>query len=300
MLAPIILFVYKRPEHTLKTLQALAVNKYASESELFVFADGPKENATDEDLEHIRATRAVISKFKGCASVNLIEREKNLNLEENVISGVTEIIDRYGKVIVLEDDIITAPNFLAYCNQGLDMYQEDKSVYSINGFMFAIDFKSDFDTFLCPLATSSWGWATWKDRWATFEHEVEDVSIFENNEYLRKRFDLADYQYFDMLKQLNTWDIRWYYTAFLRNGLGLFVTRSLTDNIGFDGSGTHGTSDSFNINLYQGEINIKKKEKIDLRKYSALTQYFIRPKLPQQSPSLIRRILIKIKRRLSA
>ncbi|WP_428328419.1 hypothetical protein [Mucilaginibacter sp.] len=273
-LAPIILFIYKRPDHTRRVLEALQKNMYASNSVLYVFADGAKNNASAEDLKVIEQTRAVIKEKKWCKEVTLIIRETNMNLEDNVIDGVTQIVQKHGKVVVLEDDIITSPYFLKYCNDGLKMYGDTKSVFSINAFMFPIDFETEPTTFLCPLATSSWGWATWADRWAKFETEPKYVDALEDNWMLRSRFNFGSTNHFSMLKYMNTWDLRWYYTAFINNGVGVFPTKSLTKNIGFDGSGTHGGNEDLEQDIYLSEFPLVYQSSINLNAYSKLLYYF--------------------------
>src|ERR1035437_2685316 len=155
-LAPIILFVYNRPKHTRQTLEALSRNSLAQKSELIVFADGIKEDATQEQRDTIHEVRSIVKEQQWCGKVTLIESTVNRGIEESEIDGITTIVNTYGKVIVLEDDIITASSFLSYMNDGLEMYATNQNVYSINGYMFPIDFGNNFDTFLCPLGTSAW------------------------------------------------------------------------------------------------------------------------------------------------
>jgi hypothetical protein len=236
MLAPVVLFVYNRPFHTEQTLNALEKNEKATETVLYIFADGLKENAGNMEEENSAEVRKIIQKNWQFKEIHLIEREKNWGLAENVINGVTEIVNQYGKIIVLEDDLITSPYFLSYCNEALDLYENDKNVYAVNAFQFPLG-VSEFETFLCPLGTSSWGWATWADRWNVFEKVPKYKNLIQNNEYLRNRFNFAGYDYAKMLDNPKSWAIRWYYSVFIQNGLGLFPTISLVQNIGFDGSG---------------------------------------------------------------
>lgn len=273
-LAPVILFIYNRPNHTRKTLEALQKNVYAADSVLYVFADGPKDNAGEDDLQKIKQARSVVKEEPWCKEVILIAREKNMNLEDNVIDGITQVINQHGKAIILEDDLITSPYFLQYCNNGLKMYEDVKQVFAINGFMFPVEFQKEAGTFLCPIATSAWGWATWADRWNQFEAQPQYISEIENNKFLRNRFNIGDHDFLSMLKNLNTWDIRWYYTAFIRNGLGLFPTHSLIKNIGFDGSGTHEGNNAAQQDVYLLPIKIKYQNTIAIDYYLKVLGYF--------------------------
>lgn len=278
-LAPVILFIYNRPGHTRQTLTALSANDLAALSTLYVFADGPKAGATAAELDVIAQTRSVVEERQWCKEVVLISREHNLELEDNVIDGVTQVVRRHGKVIVLEDDIITSPYFLRYCNQALKLYEGAKQVFSINGFMFPISFDGPAGTFLSPVAASSWGWATWADRWELFEHSPQFINEIVNDAFLQARFNIGIDNKTVMLKYMNTWDIRWYYTAFVRNGLGLFPTRSLVKNIGFDGSGTHKGNENLQQDLYPGEVPVIYNDTIHLGHYSRTLNYLKEPPL---------------------
>lgn len=272
-LAPIVLFVYNRPWHTQQTLNALAKNIFAAECDLFVFADGPKTNDAAE-LGKISETRKIIAGQQGFKSVTITRRDKNIGLASNVIEGLNSIFAKHESAIILEDDLITAPYFLDYCNRGLEMYKDDKHVFSINGFMFPIDFKNEEGAFLCPLATSSWGWASWADRWKHFENSPGQINEIQQNSMIRARFNLADYDYAAMLNNKNSWAVKWYYTAFIRNAVGLFPTKTLIENIGFDGSGTHPGNTSLYKDMVLTPLNMEKQERINLGLYARLLDYF--------------------------
>jgi hypothetical protein len=278
-LAPVVLFIYNRPNHVRKTLEALSQNLLADQSALYVFADGPKVQATAADLKSISEARAVVGEKKWCKEVVLVERERNMNLEDNIIDGITTVINRHGKAIMLDDDLITSPYFLQYCNSGLDIYKNHKQVFSINSYMLPIDFETPPETFLSPVATSSTGWATWADRWSLFEETPAFIPDIDADVFLQDRFNVGLMNKMYMLKFMNTWDIRWYYTAFIRNGLGVFTTRSLTLNIGFDGSGTHKGGEDLIQELYIDPMPVIYQESINLRHYSKFLN-FVKPDPP--------------------
>ncbi|MBA2613900.1 MAG: glycosyltransferase family 2 protein [Bacteroidetes bacterium] len=272
-LAPVVLFIYNRPKHTEQTLESLKKNKLSAETILYVFADGPKSNATAVDKKNITDTRQLLKTLTGFKQVITVEKEKNEGLATSVISGVTEIINKHGKVIVLEDDLLLSSYFLEYMNQGLSIYNNVTNVYSINAYMFPI-VSDKTDTFLSPLATSSWGWATWADKWSAFEKEIKFKEVIRSNPFIRKRFNFSDYNYADTLEMSSSWAIKWYYSVFIRNGLGVFPTRSLVQNIGFDGSGTHGAKAFEEPVLFEGEIKIEKKQVIDMEYYAKMLDFF--------------------------
>jgi len=278
MKSPVVLFVYNRPWHTRQTLEALANNYLADQSELYIYADGPKENSSEIEIESIKKVRKIIREKQWCKLVHIIESESNHGLAASIIRGVSEVNNKHKKVIVLEDDILTSPWFLSYMNEALDVYQHVSNVFSVSGYMFPIQ-TSKRGIVLLPF-TSIWGWGTWKERWEAFDWNLNQKEYIENNAFLKTRFNLADYNYTEMLKNANSWAIRWYYSVFVRNGLTVFPTISLVKNIGFDGSGIHCPSNE--IFLSQGiemnKIEVEKVDRIDLEFYAKILDFFTEEK----------------------
>jgi hypothetical protein len=246
-LAPIVLFVYNRPDHTQETVEALSYNTLASESELFIYSDAPKNETAIEKVSEVRRFIKTICGFK---SVTIIEQDKNWGLAASIIDGVTTVINQYGKTIVLEDDIVTSPFFLKFMNDALDFYQSESKVWSISGYNYPIS-NEGLPSYYFLRSTSSWGWATWKDRWGYFEKipqnlmnifSKEDIFHFNINGSINLWGQIID-NYND---KIDTWAIFWYAVVFQNNGLVLYPAQSFVENIGFDGSGEHcGKNSSF-------------------------------------------------------
>jgi hypothetical protein len=256
-LASVILFVYNRPEHTKKTVDALKLNQLAAESPLFIFSDGNK-NETDKNA--VAEVRNYISKISGFKEINIFLRDKNLGLAESVISGVTEIINKFGKAIVLEDDIVTSKYFLKFMNEALDFYEDDKRIYSISGYNFPIRVPKfyQYKIYISP-RPSSWGWATWKDRWEKVEWKNSNYKNFINDKEQIKKFNMGGDDLIRMLKnqisgKINSWAIRWAFAHYQNEGYCLFPVKSFAKNIGADRSGVHTRrTNKFNVDIYEGE-----------------------------------------------
>lgn len=240
-LAPIALFVYNRPVHTRQVVESLQKNALAKESELFVYSDASK---TEVPAESVRTVREYIRTINGFKSVTIIERDRNLGLANSIIDGVTMMVNRYGRVIVLEDDLVVSAYFLEYMNEALERYQKDERVMQISGHMFPAEFAATTDAVFLPM-TTSWGWATWRRAWEYFDPQSTGYSRLKADAALRKRFNLdGAYDYFSMLEEqlkgrVDSWAVRWNLSVFVRGGLTLFPRATLVTNIGFDGSGTH-------------------------------------------------------------
>lgn len=236
--APIALFVYNRPKHTRKTVEALLANPEAIDSDLFIFSDAAKNKASELSVAEVRKYVHEISGFK---SVKIIERESNFGLAKSIIEGVTLLCAEYGRVIVLEDDIVTCPFFLQFMNMSLDKYALEPTVWHISGWNYPIDSDGLEDAFFWRLM-NCWGWATWQDRWLHFEKNPQRLIQTWRTEDIYK-FNLNGVQ--NVWKQitynyngkLNTWAVFWYATIFEHKGLCLNPTVSMVENIGLDGSG---------------------------------------------------------------
>lgn len=266
MLAPILLFAYNRPRHLQHTVEALAHNPLAQESELFVFSDGAR---TEDDREDVELVRSYIHTIEGFKTVHRIERDRNYGLAANIIDGVTDIVNRYGRVIVLEDDLVTAPGFLQFMNDALDTYADEPRVGHIQAYDFTQNPRLP-ETFLIKF-TGSWGWATWQRAWQHFNPDGQYLLNELHRRHLTRRFDFnGKYGFTRMLRRQvegknNSWAIRWNASLFLQDILSLNVGRSLVQNEGFDGSGTHCGAD----HLYEARMY---KERLRVEKISPVTE----------------------------
>ncbi len=237
-LAPIVLFVYNRLSHTQQTIEALQKNELASESELFIYSDAAK---TAQDIEPVETVRSYINKIDGFKKITIIERDKNLGLAASIISGVTEIINQYGKVIVLEDDLVTSPYFLTFMNNALDSYKDEPKVMHVSGWNYPIDTQDLGDAFFW-YTMNCWGWATWDDRWRYFKKDP-DYLVKTWSKKKIKAFNLGgNYKFWRQVLdnksgKISTWAVFWYASIFEQKGLCLNPSHSFVVNIGHDGSG---------------------------------------------------------------
>lgn len=277
-LAPILLFVYNRPQHVERGLASLLQNAEAGSSELYVFSDAAR---TEAEEEAVREVRNIVHATTGFKQIHVIERTGNWGLARNVIDGVSTIVNQYGRVIVLEDDLVVSPYFLQFMNEALDAYADEPRV----GHIQACDFTQDTAlpaTFLIQW-TGSWGWATWQRAWAHFNSDGSSLLRRLEERKLTRRFDFnGTYGFTRMLRRQiagknNSWAIRWNASLFLKGILSLNVGRSLVSNEGLDGSGTNSVSgDPYVSHLWMKPLEVKKispiEENEDARK--AFERYY--------------------------
>lgn len=239
-LAPIVLFVYNRPWHTEQTVTALLKNELADASDLIIYSDAPKNEAATPKVEEVRS---FIKGIRGFKSVSIIERERNWGLADNIIDGVTAVVNKHGRVIVLEDDIVTSPYFLRFMNDALDFYENEENVWHVSGYMFPIDTTDLNDTFFTK-GMFCWGWGTWERAWRHYRRDPEKVPSQFSKEMISD-FNYDDTNvFFDQILdnisgKLHTWAIFWYAAIYLNEALCLCPRESFVKNIGHDGSGVH-------------------------------------------------------------
>lgn len=260
-LSPIALFVYNRPWHTQQTVDALLKNGLARESDLFVFSDAPKR---PEAADAVQRVRDYLQTIEGFRSVQMILRPRNFGLSKSIITGTTDLLNQYGRVIVLEDDLVTSPYFLTYMNDALDKYAQDERVISIHGYAYPTERSLPNLFFL--RGADCWGWATWKRGWQLFNADGKCLLDELRRRKLTKLFDFDNtYPYTQMLEDQtfgknDSWAVRWYASAFLAGKLTLYPGQSLVHNIGNDDSGTHcGASNNMNVVLSASPVELDRE-----------------------------------------
>lgn len=249
MLAPVSLFIYKRPDHTRATLEALASNTLATQTHLFVFSDGPKNEV---DRKAVESVRELVRNTSGFASVTLIERSENMGLARSIINGVSEILEKFDHIIVLEDDLVTSQHFLTYMNEVLVHYKNDPFAFSVTGHTFPGKFLPipddyPYDTY-AGYRCSSWSWGTWGDRWRRIDWEMNYFPSFCIDATAQEKFNQSGQDMTTLLRmqhegQIDSWAIRFCYAHHANEMRCIYPTKTLVKNIGLDNSGTHSTPD---------------------------------------------------------
>lgn len=258
---PVALFAYNRPDHTDRALEALSRCRRSAECEFFLFSDGPKNEGARASVEQ---TRAVLRKWMPVLNAEIIEREQNLGLASSIHTGVTDLTRRYGRAVVVEDDLIVHPDFLHFMLESLDRYAAEEGVLQVGGFALSPPEQPSADAFFLPV-TTTWGWGTWDRAWAHFSWQPDGYEAAREDQEWRRLFDFNGAGSFSsMLEQRlagknDSWGILWWYAVSRRRGLVVYPTLNLVWNGGFDGSGIHGGTTDF---LGQGEASSLSGKKI--------------------------------------
>lgn len=242
-LAPVVLFVYNRPWHTEQTLNALKSNEFAEQTLLYIFCDGAKKDSTSENSENIRKVHSVVRSGNWCRKTIVIETDENKGLAASVISGVTEVINRHGKVIVLEDDVVPGRFFLRFMNEALRFYAEDERIFSVGGVNYAFKIPKHYphDVFIVQ-RTVTWGWGTWSDRWQKADWSIQNFDPLFNNKKEIKKFTRGGNDLLHLLRlkiegKIDSWAIIWDYYHYKYEKFCIRPVFTLVQNIGLDGTG---------------------------------------------------------------
>ncbi len=275
-LAPVVLFTYNRIDHLKKTINSLKKNELSKQSELIIFSDNSKSN---DDLLQVNKVRGYIRKISGFKNVKIHYRKYNFGLSKNITSGVTQILKKYSKIIIIEDDLVFNKHFLKYMNDGLEVFKKNTNVASIHAYIYPIKFEKSFPEFFFLKGADCWGWGTWRRAWKKFDYNGMKLKKKLIKKKLINEFNFNNtYDYYKMLNdQINrkndSWAIRWYASAFLNNMLTLYPKYSFVNNIGTDGSGTHGSSKKTVNKILSRKkfqkiksLNLKTKENYNARK----------------------------------
>lgn len=265
-LAPIIVFCYNRPWHVEQTLEALSRNELADQSTLYIYCDGPKADASEEQRKKIKEVRQVVRKRQWCREVHIVEVDQNKGLANSIIDGVTDVVNLYGKVFVLEDDLVSSPHMLRFINKSLDYYEKYAGVFSISVNrppVSKMDIPEDYpyDVF-ASLRSYSTGWGTWKERWNKVDWSMEEFDRCKCNSNMLRALNRMGEDFSSMMQMqedglIDSWAVRFSFAHFKHHAVAILPCRSYVTNIGFDGTGTHSGTivDVFENDLSQSVVN---------------------------------------------
>jgi len=267
MLAPIALFAYARPHLIQKTLDSLKENEDITHSELFIFCDGAKADATHEQIAKINEVRAIAKKIDWCKKLTVIESEKNCGLANSIINGVTKLVNEYGSIIVIEDDVLLSRHFLSFMNDAIQTYQNNGKVISIGSWNYYYNPENSSDNYFLRYPDTI-AWATFKRAWDLFIHDPS-IALHKLKETKKLNyFNVNGASHFfentlqaQIEKKVDSWAIRWTATAVLNDALCLYPRYSLAKHIGFGEGATHETGgDNFDTGIELSEKKVDVEE----------------------------------------
>ena len=245
MYSPIIIFVYNRADHFEQTYNALSKCAEAKNSELYIFSDGPKNENAVGGVNEVRNKLESIKNKGDFRCVTITESEENKGLALSIITGVSSVLKKHGRAIILEDDSIVAPSFLCFMNRALDEFENEKRVGAVAGytpeFTFPTDYKEDIFT---SYRSCSCGWATWNDRFDNVDWQLDEIGEFYKNREMIKKFNSSGTDRFVRLYRQtqgngSSWSVRFGLHLVRNDMLTVYPRYSYIQNIGCDETGVH-------------------------------------------------------------
>lgn len=287
--APIALFVYNRLNHLKQTIDSLIKNTIAKDSDLYIFSDSFKDEL---DKERVKEVRKYIKTIKHFKRIEILEQKENLGLSKSIIEGSTQLLNLFGKVIVVEDDLILSQYFLEFINRALIYYEDEEQIISVTGYSFPINFPNSYNesVYILP-RISSWGWGITKHQWDSINWDDNYYYKIISDKNLRHVINSSGYDVLPMLynylrKKNRSWAVRATISASVQNKFTIYPTKSFVMNIGNDNSGTNSRKTSkFNVSLIDNTINYNFTKPITPN--SLILKEFLR----FSKPSLIRRTI---------
>lgn len=243
--APVAMFVYNRIDHFKKTYDSIKKCSEASGTDLFIFSDGAKNNKAQGAVDEVRRFARTIEKESVFKSVQIIESPVNNGLAKSIINGVSQVVEKYGKVIVLEDDLYCSPYFLKYMNNCLEFYKDNKNIGAISGYAPMIEFPEEYkNDIFTAYRSCSWSWGTWADRWKNVDWELKSFSDFCKKPSLIKKLNAnGNDRFMRLYRQTkgngSSWSVRFGAHLVKNDWLTVYPRYSYIKNIGCDESGIH-------------------------------------------------------------
>lgn len=283
-LAPLVLFTYNRLKETKQVIEKIIELELFNQTDIYIYSDGFKNEEAKENVEKVREYLKTLNIYK---NIKIIYSDKNKGLATSIIEGVTELINKYDKVIVLEDDLLVSKDFLLYMNKALNVYENREDIWSISGYAPNVEIPNEYkeDIYL-TLRGCSWGWATWKNRWDLVDWNIKDFKMLKSSKKMKNNFNTSGNDMFKMLElqylgKINSWAIRWCYSQYKEKKYTIYPIVSKIKNIGFGEDATHGGIfiDKYIVNTVEKELILNSQIEVNMKilenfkKYNDLTNY---------------------------
>lgn len=238
-LAPIGVSTYSRINHLKQTIAALQKNTLAKESEIYIFSDAPKKG----DEEIVAKVREYIHTIDGFKKVYIVERDTNSRTINNR-SGIRELLDKYGRMIFLEEDVVTAAGFLQFMNDALSFYKNDSNILSVSGHTPNLRyFKNSLSEVYLSKRFHGWGVGFWYIKYNLIK-DLPPWSEIKRDKQTIQNLKIMGCDMLSMVKneadhRIDALDIKACYLCAKHGYTNLLPTKTLVKNIGMDNSGVH-------------------------------------------------------------
>lgn len=297
---PVLFIIFNRPDTTQQVFEKI---RQVRPQQLFVAADGPRENRPDDTINCAQA-RAIIDRIDWDCQVQTLFSEKNLGCGKAVSNAISWFFNHVEEGVILEDDCVPDVSFFDFCKAMLEQHGNNPHVMMISGTSFLFNKIESQESYFFSKYYSIWGWATWKRAWQHYDFELNDWQHLKHTDWLKNFFKnpaVTNFWagYFDRIvkRQLDTWDVQWTYACIKQQGLAIVPYNNLISNIGLYGAHANGKKSEFHempIKALKAEIvhpaNITSN--VSLNKKIYLNIHVIQPfKITRAIKNLIRPLI---------
>jgi hypothetical protein len=248
---PVVFIIFNRPITTQKVFDAIREDK---PSKLFVIADGPRENRSDDEI-NCKKAREIIDNVDWECEVFKNYSNVNLGCGKRVSSGLDWVFENCEEAIILEDDCVPSEAFFRFCRELLVRYKYDTRIMHISGSRFNSERIRNDDSYIFSRHGHIWGWATWKRAWQLNDHEMKLWPRFRDEGWVNDLYDNKEEVEFTTRGlnecyngKIDTWDYQWAFTLLSNSGLSIIPRENLVSNIGIGEDSTHVKEDILNHN----------------------------------------------------
>lgn len=263
---PVVIFLYNRPKESKDLLCCLLNSNSICNRKVYLFQDGLKQNHNAETWNEVN--RMILNWDYPNKIIDV--SQSNYGLAQSVFNGLRKVFETSKGAIILEDDLLVSNDFFEYMDQSLKIFVNNKEIGSISGFVHDDILNTSAQTFLFP-RPSSWGWATWSDRWNNFKLNhvnLEDI----NNRKLMSQFARGGEDLPWMLRRqklgiINSWAVQFSFYQFINELYTIYPSKSKVVNQGFGSDATHTKSNvvkqigSLNEGVPEFDLSIKPNTK---------------------------------------
>ena len=241
---PILILAFNRPD---RVEELIATIRAQQPTDLFLAVDGPRMG-NDSDAALVARTQQAVNLIDWPCEVRTRFLTENLGCGKAVSSAIDWFFTEVERGIILEDDVSPGPDFLDFCAELLDFYQDDERVFAISGCNFVPpDVPDQNASYRFSALTHVWGWATWRRAW---QHYDFDMRHWRSRLPLGRRWkamgaDIGGVAYwtavFDWMRwgKIDTWDYQWTLAQMAAGGLTATSNANLVENVGFRDDATH-------------------------------------------------------------
>lgn len=251
--APVLLIFFNRENEVLEVINAI---RKCAPKKMYIASDGGR---TEKEHKRILQLREKVKEnIDWECQLNCLFSDKNLGCEWGPVTAINWVFETEERCIILEDDCLPDISFFEYCDQLLERYADNESVWMISGENYLDDDRmfgqADY-TF--SLRTDTWGWATWKRAWKKCDFNLRMWPVYKKEKVLSRTYFMKNYDELEyMTEQLDNiykkrdrsiWDYQWRFHLIINNGLCVIPRCNLINNIGWGKYATHTKSEKGKI-----------------------------------------------------